>query len=141
MLFLPVRHISGKSQQGIPRHLSSLLFYREETALRKSLLYPPYCDLCQFCFLADSEGEAFRAAEDFSLRLQEGAKDLPIRLILPKVTSVPLVGGKTRVRVLMKCKDSKAQRAMISRVLEEFRADRKNRDVVVTADMNPVNIL
>ena len=116
-------------------------FYREETALRKSLLYPPYCDLCQFCFLADSEAEAFRAAEEFSLFLQREAKDLPIRLILPKVTAVPLVGGKTRVRLLMKCKDSKAQRSMISRVLDIFRADRKNRDVVVTADMNPVNIL
>ena len=116
-------------------------FYMEETALRKSLLYPPYCDLCQFCFLADTETDAFRAAEDFSTRLQAAAGDLPVRLILPKVTAVPLVGGKTRVRVLMKCKDSKAQRSMISSVLDAFRKDRANREIVVTADMNPINIL
>lgn len=116
-------------------------FYAEETSLRKSLLYPPYCDLCQFCLLADTEAEAFRAAQDLSFFLQQAAGELPIRLICPKITSVPLVGGKTRVRVLMKCRDGKAQRAMISRVLDEFRKDKKNRDVVVTADMNPVNIL
>ena len=56
-------------------------------------------------------------------------------------TAVPLVGGKARVRVLMKCKDSKAQRDMISQILDDFRKEKSNRDVVVTADMNPVNIL
>ncbi|MBO5247778.1 MAG: primosomal protein N' [Clostridia bacterium] len=120
-------------------------FYREEMSLRKSLLYPPYCDLCQFCFLADTETEAFRAANDFSERIREktqnDAASFPVRLILPKVTAVPLVGGKTRVRVLMKCKDTRPQRQMISDLLDEFRARKENRDVTVTADMNPVNIL
>ncbi len=120
-------------------------FYREETALRKSLLYPPYCDLCQFCFLADTEGEAFRAAEDFSECIRKSTQDdpasFPVRLILPKVTSVPLVGGKTRVRVLMKCKDTRPQRQMISDLLDEFRRRKENREITVIADMNPVNIL
>lgn len=119
-------------------------FYREEMALRKSLLYPPYCDLCQFCFLADTEAEAFRAAEDLSARIRartENDPSFPVRLILPKVTAVPLVGGKTRVRILMKCKDSRGQREMITSLLDEFRQQKENRDVTVTADMNPVNIL
>lgn len=120
-------------------------FYREETALRKELLYPPYCDLCQFCFLADTEEEAFRAAEDFSdavrLAVREDPVSFPVRLICPKVTAVPLVGGKTRVRLLMKCRDNKAQRAMIASLLDAFRNEKKNRSVAVTADMNPVNIL
>ncbi len=120
-------------------------FYREEMALRKSLLYPPYCDLCQFCFLADTESEAFRAANDFSEDIRKKTKDdpeaFPVRLILPKVTAVPLVGGKTRVRVLMKCKDTRPQRQMISDLLDQFRSRKENRDVTITADMNPVNIL
>lgn len=120
-------------------------FYREEMALRKSLLYPPYCDLCQFCFLAQTEAEAFRAANDFSERIRRATQDdpssFPVRLILPKVTSVPLVGGKTRVRLLMKCRDSRPQREMISALLDAFRKDSANRNVTVTADMNPVNIL
>ncbi|MBQ5743230.1 MAG: hypothetical protein IIV79_03435, partial [Clostridia bacterium] len=61
--------------------------------------------------------------------------------ILPKVTAVPLVGGKTRVRVLMKCKDTRPQRQMISDLLDVFRSSKENRDVTVIADMNPVNIL
>lgn len=120
-------------------------FYQEEMALRRSLLYPPYCDLCQFCFLADNEAEAFRAANDFSESIREAVGDdpagFPIRLILPKVTAVPLVGGKTRVRVLMKCKDTKPLRQTVSDLLDAFRARKENREISVTADMNPVNIL
>lgn len=120
-------------------------FYLEEMSLRKSLLYPPYCDLCQFCFLADTEEEAFRAANDFSeeirAKTENDAASFPVRLILPKVTVVPLVGGKSRVRVLMKCKDTRPQRQMISDLLDAFRSRKENRDVTVTADMNPVNIL
>ncbi|MBQ1966284.1 MAG: primosomal protein N', partial [Clostridia bacterium] len=120
-------------------------FYNEEMSLRKSLLYPPYCDLCQFCFLADSEAEAFRAANDFSelirAKTQDDSTNFPVRLILPKVTAVPLVGGKTRVRVLMKCKDTRAQRQMISDLLDEFRSLKENREITVIADVNPVNIL
>lgn len=119
-------------------------FYREEMALRQSLLYPPYCDLCQFCFLAPSEEEAFRAAEDFSRAIRDAAEahpNLPVRLILPKVTGVPLVGGKTRVRILMKCRDGREQRELITSLLDSFRKDPRNRAVSVSADMNPVNIL
>jgi primosomal protein N' (replication factor Y) len=120
-------------------------FYSEETSLRKNLLYPPYCDLCQFCFLADTEGEAFSAAEAFSEMIQNRVSadpaSFPVRLIYPKLTAVPLVGGKTRVRLLMKCKDNASQREMISDLLDGFRKEKTYRNVVVTADMNPVTIL
>ncbi len=120
-------------------------FYEEEMALRKSLLYPPYCDLCQFCFLADTEHEAFRGADDFSERIKRAAEQdpvsFPVRLILPKITAVPLVGGKTRVRLLMKCRDGKAQRNMICTLMDQFRKEPSNRNIVLIADMNPVNIL
>lgn len=120
-------------------------FYLEETSLRKNLLYPPYCDLCQFCFLADTEGEAFSAAEAFSEMIQNRVSadpaSFPVRLIYPKLTAVPLVGGKTRVRLLMKCKDNAPQRDMIADLLDCFRKERAYRNVVVTADMNPVTIL
>ncbi len=120
-------------------------FYAEEMSLRKTLLYPPYCDLCQFCFMADTQEKAFAAAEEFSAKIKEIASadptTYPVRLILPKATAVPMVGGKYRVRVLMKCKDNKVCRQMVSRLLDDFRAQKEHRDITVTADMNPVNIL
>ncbi len=138
--FSPAHYVLGYAfAQDYPR------FYREEMALRKSLLYPPYCDLCQFCFLADTQENAFAAAEEFSRDIQKIATEdpasYPIRLILPKATAVPMVGGKYRVRILMKCKDNRTCRQMISRCLDAFRAAKEHRDITVTADMNPVNIL
>lgn len=120
-------------------------FYRDEMSLRKNLLYPPYCDLCQICFLAPSEGAAMHGAEVFSSWVEELGRaaehPLPIRLILPKATSVPMVGGKHRVRILMKCRNSVRQRQQISDLLDRFRTEKEFREITVTADMNPVNIL
>ena len=120
-------------------------FYEEEMALRRSLLYPPYCDLCQICFLAPSEEKALAGANAFSGWIEQICREspdpMPVRLILPKVTAVPMVEGKTRVRLLMKCKDTHRQREMISALLDRFRGEKEYRDVTVFADMNPVNIL
>lgn len=120
-------------------------FYAEETALRRSLLYPPFCDLCQICFLAPTEGEAMAGAELFSAWVEEACggeyAGLPVRLILPKVTAVPMVDGKTRVRILMKCRDTARQREMIRALTERFRKEKSMRNCVVFADMDPANIL
>ena len=40
-------------------------FYKDETAFRRMMLYPPFCDICQISFIAKTEEDAFDAAERF----------------------------------------------------------------------------
>ena len=67
--------------------------------------------------------------------------DLPVRLIQPKVTAIPMVEGKTRVRILMKCRDTPRQREMLTELLLWSAREKQLRPLSVTADMNPINIL
>ena len=114
-------------------------FYNNEMALRRSLVYPPYCDLCQAVFVAPTEDLAFKGAEKFIEMVSsemEGAS-LPVRIIKPKPTSVPMVDGNYRVRTLIRCKDVYAQREIFRKIYIEFSKDKECKDIQMTLDMNP----
>lgn len=118
-------------------------FYKNETAFRKMMLYPPFCDICQISFIAKTEEKAFSAAEKFETALrsaQEKAGSLPLRVIPAKSTYVPMVDTRPRVRILIKCVDNRAQRKILSEVYLSFIKDPANRDIRADIDMNPSNI-
>ena len=66
----------------------------------------------------------------------EGAS-LPVRIIKPKPTSVPMVDGNYRVRTLIRCKDVYAQREIFRKIYIEFSKDKECKDIQMTLDMNP----
>lgn len=114
-------------------------FYNNEMALRRTLIYPPYCDLCQAVFVAPTEELAFAGAEKFIEMVSaemEGA-NLPVRIIKPKPTFVPMVDGRYRVRTLIRCKDVYSQREIFRKIYIEFSKDKNCKEVQMTLDMNP----
>lgn len=121
-------------------------FYEQETALRNSLVYPPFCDICQAVFLASAVERAFEGAQDFIDYIRESVSGqeyggIPVSIIKPKQTAVPMVGGRHRVRVLIKCRDCSATRAMISAAYVRFVRDVRHKDVAMSVDMNPAVIV
>ena len=121
-------------------------FYEDQIKLRKTLLYPPFCDICQVVFTAPGEENAFAAADRFientaSLLEKEENSAIKMSIIKPRATSVPLVDGKSRVRILIKCRDDKKTRALVSEVYDGFIKNKENKGVGVAVDMNPLTIL
>lgn len=121
-------------------------FYNNQISLRKSLLYPPFCDICQCVFVSDSESECFDAAERFiSIIAEELEKEenngIKMSIIKPRVTNVPLVDGKSRVRILIKCCDTKKTRELLVSVYDGFIKNKENRNISAGIDMNPLTIL
>lgn len=121
-------------------------FFEEETSLRKLLVYPPFCDVCQCVFTADTLPRAFEAAEAFTSRIEEKLKceefaKLPLTIIRARQTAVPMVGGRDRVRVLIKCRDDAPTRRLLREVYLGMLTDKDMRDVTVGLDMNPTSII
>lgn len=120
-------------------------FFENQMPLRKSLLYPPYCDLCQGIFVAKDELSALAAAEEFIgilKRLVGGSyAKVGVKVIMPRITAVPMVDGKSRSRILIKCRDNAATREMLNAAYLEFLKDKRNKGAAITLDMNPMNIL
>lgn len=50
---------------------------------------------------------------------------------------MPRVNKKYRYRLIIKCRNTKGFRSMISEILKDFYGDSKFSDVSVYADMNP----
>ena len=75
-----------------------------------------------------------------NILLPEFAK-LPLTIIRARQTAVPMVGGRDRVRVLIKCRDDAPTRRLLREVYLGMLTDKDMRDVTVGLDMNPTSII
>lgn len=115
-------------------------FYEEEIALRKTLIFPPVCDVCVIGISSVSDAAA-AAASAVVLKI---IKDIiasekiafPLRVLGPAQSSVAKVNGKFRYRLILKCKNNKATRDFIRSILLKTAEYREFSNVNIYADMN-----
>lgn len=120
-------------------------FFKEEISFRKSLLYPPFCDLCMIMF----EGESERETSTASVRLTEKLKELllkefknvPIKGLGPNPAVIPKINNKYRYKLLLKCRNDKYFRELINELTAEYYSSKQNRNVYITIDINPEIII
>jgi primosomal protein N' (replication factor Y) len=115
-------------------------FYEQETALRKALLYPPYCDICAVNFSSAMESRVIEGSDYFMNLMREYiAKNqvkIPLRVLGPSPCTLGRINNKYRYRIIIKCRISKQLHAMISGCLTEFMKNRKFGEVRISADIN-----
>lgn len=119
-------------------------FYRSEIALRRALLYPPFCDICEFGFSAVTENAAREASADFFERLSAavlGDGEVPVRIMGPSPAEILKVAGRYRYRIIVKCRNDRRFRAIVASVLGGCGKIGIYRKAAVFADMNPLDIL
>jgi primosomal protein N' (replication factor Y) len=120
-------------------------FYNTEMSIRKNMIYPPFCDLCVINFSAVNEFYVNKTANVFLQFLKKNHSEkyshLNIIVLGPVSPRVAKVGGNFRSRIIIKCKNDKAFRAMIRELLISFKKENKQNNVNIFADINPENIL
>ena len=120
-------------------------FYESEISIRQSMIYPPYCDICVIGFSSEKEFSVNKAAVDFLNLLKnihsEKYEQNKIIVLGPVAPRVLKIGGKFRNRIIIKCKNNKLFRDMISELLIQFEKDKSHSNVNVYADINPESIL
>ena len=120
-------------------------FYKGEIALRKAMLYPPFADLCVIGFTGVSETKVRGASLAFLRLFSETARseypDQPLRVLHPAPALVGKVSNRYRYKMIIKCRDSRFFRKMVSDLLIQFSSVREFSDVAVFCDMNPDVIL
>ena len=57
------------------------------------------------------------------------------------VTYISKINNKFRYRLIIKCKNTKRFRGMISELLIEFGKDKKYNDVTISVDINPESLV
>lgn len=120
-------------------------FYRNEIQIRKLMLYPPFVDLCVVGFNGSNEAKTLDVAMKFFSEIKKLAaskySQMPLRIFKPTQANINKVGGKYRVKILIKCKNNKIFRNMISDMLMINKTKIKNNSVNVFVDINPDTVL
>ena len=114
-------------------------FYKGEIALRRELLYPPFCDLVTLTVTGEDETEVMkesaRLSESIIGRLQGELDKLPFMVFGPFEASVYRVNEKYRMKMVVKCRLNALCRKMFSELLSEF--SKSARRASVSIDFNP----
>ena len=109
------------------------------------MLYPPFADIGVVAFIGEDRQNVHEAANYFSERLKTLAEnrfsELPLRVMGPAPAAVAKVGGKFRYRMIIKFKNSRRFREMMSELLIDIGNSRRFSSVTAYADIDPDNII
>ena len=112
-------------------------FYEQETAVRKELIFPPYCDICLAGFSSHSESAVKVAADKFFGFLKaeaDMAKHIPIILLGPTMSGK--INGSFRAKIIIKCRNSKPFRDILRKVMGMAYKDTAFKEVNFFVDFN-----
>ena len=115
-------------------------FYENEIALRRALVFPPFCDIAVFGFTADEEAELRRFAADFVTALKQiGEVDFPdVKMIVFGPFEAPIfkIKNKYRMKAVIKFKNNRRARALFARLLTEY-GKKAGGKIGLSVDINP----
>lgn len=116
------------------------MFYNTEINVRKAMLYPPFADICLVGFVGENQAVTLRGANEFlksfiALAQKEYPK-LPLRILGPSPALVVKVSNKFRYKLIIKCKNNREFRKLLSTLLAEFGNNKEFSGVTAYADMN-----
>ncbi|MDR0222926.1 MAG: primosomal protein N' [Oscillospiraceae bacterium] len=104
-------------------------FYEEEAAIRETLLFPPFCDLCVAEFSSAAEKTAAEAASVFAgifgEELKKSEKPVPVRVLGPVKSGAGNPNGRFRYRLIIKCRNSAAFRGAMKESLIAANSDKR----------------
>ena len=115
-------------------------FYNTEIKVREAMLYPPFADICLVGFVGENRALTLKAANaflrDFTAEAMKNYPKLPLRILGPSPAAVVKVSNKYRYKLIIKCKNNRAFRELLSKILVSFGNHREFSKVTAYADMN-----
>lgn len=118
-------------------------FYNNEIKIRQAMLYPPFADICMVGFVSDNHISVLKSSNDFMKRLVDKAKasysDIPLRVLGPSPASIAKVSNKYRFKLIVKCRNNKRFRKLLSETLLEYNSIKENKNTTAYIDMNALS--
>ncbi len=118
-------------------------FYEREIALRRALVFPPFCDIALLTLSHTDERKLLPAAKALSDELMKllasDFADVKIIAFGPFEAPIYRADGKYRMRMVLKCALNRRTRAMLGTLLDIF-GKQKPETPLLTVDLNPSNL-
>ncbi len=116
-------------------------FYENEIAVRRALVFPPFCDIAVFSFVHEEENELKAFAEEFTTALFEAEKrtdGVKLQIFGPFEAPIYKVKNKFRLRTVIKFKNNKYARAMFAELLRSYGKKAQGK-ISLSVDINPTS--
>ena len=115
-------------------------FYRQEIEMRKTLLYPPFCDTCLIELSSEIDSCAQTASFCFMHKLKEKIDKenihIPLVVLGPSRCTYEKLNGRYRYRIIIKCKNNTVFRSFIGDVYKSCSRLREFANVRAYIDIN-----
>lgn len=120
-------------------------FYNSEILTRKLMIYPPYCDIAAVGFAGQERKYTEDAAKCYFEALKAAAsgeyKDVKLITLGPTAAAVPKVNNSYRYKLIIKYKNTKRFKEMMSTVIAEYGKSAYSKKVTVSVNVNPDSII
>lgn len=117
-----------------------IAFYQNEIAVRRALVFPPFCDIAAISFSADEETELRTFADEFAHAIKEKQKntfsDVQFLMFGPFEAPVFKIKNKFRMRLVFKFKNNPRSRALFAAMLTESGKKAQGK-IIISLDINP----
>ncbi len=117
-------------------------FYKTESLIRKSMVYPPFCDICSITFSSEQYNKSLASAKTFFEMLKNAVtgdySDVKINVLGPIQPRVNKISNKYRNILTIKCKNNKRFREMMSNLLVQYMKNAQNGGATAVVDINPL---
>lgn len=117
-------------------------FYKTESLIRKSMVYPPFCDICSITFSSEQYNKSLASAKAFLEMLKNAVtgdySDVKINVLGPIQPRVNKISNKYRNILTIKCKNNKRFREMMSNLLVQYMKNTQNGGANAVVDINPL---
>jgi primosomal protein N' (replication factor Y) len=94
-------------------------------------------------FVSDSRLSVTKASNEFLKIFVATAKEefgeLPLRILGPSPASVAKISNKYRYKIIIKCRNNKEFRKLLSEVLLDFSSNKEYKNVSAYVDMNALS--
>lgn len=119
-------------------------FYEGEIGLRRVRLCPPFVSFFVIHVSAPEEGQALRVSallRDTLRRWLSGPvyRELSYQILGPAPAAIAKVNNRYRYRLTLMTQNTRPIRELVAHLVRCAQADRKNRGVSITADVDPMN--
>jgi primosomal protein N' (replication factor Y) len=117
-------------------------FYEMESIIRKTMVYPPYCDICSITFSGEQNNKSYQCSKLFFDMLKNAVTtdygDVKINVLGPIQPRVSKISNKYRYVITVKCKNNKRFRQMMSDTMTAYMKNTSTNGVTLTVDINPL---
>ncbi len=116
-------------------------FYNEEIALRKTLVYPPFCDIVSIVFTSFNEVAATKCAKKTAEWLKNNLAGTFCEVLGPSPCGFYKVNNKYRKRILIKCKLHDTIINVLTDCITKHYQSKESQHVGLLTETNPIHIL